>query len=108
MLIELKLEEFSHENIGQLNTYVSWYDKNMKTERDNPPVGILLCTQKDHALVEYALAGMDNQLFVYKIPASLAGPRAVGTGAGALAQGGSMIPRQPQGLEGRVEHHGTS
>jgi hypothetical protein len=33
---------------------------------DNPPVGILLCTQKDHALVEYALAGMDNQLFVSK------------------------------------------
>ena len=36
------------------------------TEGDNPPVGILLCTQKDHALVEYALAGMDNQLFVSK------------------------------------------
>ena len=38
----------------------------MMTEGDNPPVGILLCTQKDHALVEYALAGMDNQLFVSK------------------------------------------
>jgi len=36
------------------------------TEGDNPPVGILLCTQKDHALMEYALAGMDNQLFVSK------------------------------------------
>jgi hypothetical protein len=38
----------------------------MTTEGDSPPVGILLCTQKDHALVEYALAGMDNQLFVSK------------------------------------------
>jgi YhcG PDDEXK nuclease domain len=66
VLIELKLEAFSHENIGQLNTYVSWYAKNMKAKGDNPPVGILLCTQKDHALVEYALAGMDNQLFVSK------------------------------------------
>lgn len=66
VLIELKLQEFSHANIGQLNTYVSWYAKNMRTEGDNPPVGILLCTQKDHALVEYALAGMDNQLFVSK------------------------------------------
>jgi predicted nuclease of restriction endonuclease-like (RecB) superfamily len=66
VLIELKLEAFGHENIGQLNTYVSWYDKNMKSEGDNPPVGILLCTHKDHALVEYALAGMDNQLFVSK------------------------------------------
>lgn len=66
VLIELKLEGFSHENIGQLNTYVSWYARNMRTEGDGPPVGILLCTRKDHALVEYALAGMDNQLFVSK------------------------------------------
>lgn len=66
VLVELKLEEFSHETIGQLNTYVSWYRKNMMTEGDNPPVGILLCTKKDRALVEYALAGMDNGLFVSK------------------------------------------
>ena len=66
VLVELKLEEFSHENIGQLNTYVSWYQKNMMTEGDNPPMGILLCTHKDHTLVEYALAGMDNGLFVSK------------------------------------------
>ena len=66
VLLDLKLEEFSHENIGQLNTYVSWYRKHMMTEGDNDPVGILLCAQKDHALVEYALAGIDNQLFVSK------------------------------------------
>ncbi len=45
---------------------MSWYAKNVMVEGDNPPVGILLCTQKDHALAEYALAGMDNQLFVSK------------------------------------------
>jgi len=66
VLVELKIAAFSHENIGQLNTYVSWYRKNMMTSGDNPPVGILLCTQKDHALVEYALAGIDNALFVSK------------------------------------------
>ena len=66
VLVELKLEKFSHENLGQLNTYVSWYAKNRMTEGDNPPVGILLCTDKNHALAEYALAGMDNQLFVSK------------------------------------------
>ena len=66
VLVDLKLEQFSHESIGQLNTYVSWYRKNMMSEGDNPPVGILLCTQRDHALVEYALAGMDNGLFVSK------------------------------------------
>lgn len=64
VLVELKVANFSHENIGQLNTYVSWYRKNVTIEGDNPPIGILLCTQKDHALVEYALAGMDNRLFV--------------------------------------------
>ena len=66
VLVELKLQKFSHENLGQLNTYVSWYRQHMMTEGDNPPVGILLCTDKNHALVEYALAGMDNQLFVSK------------------------------------------
>lgn len=64
VLVELKLEAFSHENLGQLNTYVNWYRKHMMTEGDQSPIGILLCTDKNHALVEYALAGMDNQLFV--------------------------------------------
>jgi len=71
VLVELKLAEFSHENIGQLNTYVSWYKKNIMTDSDNPPVGILLCTQKDHTLVEYALAGMDNALFVSRYQVEL-------------------------------------
>jgi len=66
MLIELKVDEFTHEHIGQLNTYVSWYRRNMMATADNPPIGLLLCTGKDHALVEYALAGMDNNLFVSK------------------------------------------
>jgi predicted nuclease of restriction endonuclease-like (RecB) superfamily len=66
VLVELKIEDFTHESIGQLNTYVSWYRSNMMNDGDNPPVGILLCTGKDHALVEYALAGMDNRLFVSK------------------------------------------
>ncbi|TLS75127.1 DUF1016 domain-containing protein [Mariprofundus erugo] len=66
VLVELKLEGFTHENIGQLNTYVNWYRRNMMADDDNPPIGILLCTDKNHALVEYALAGMDNQLFVSK------------------------------------------
>jgi predicted nuclease of restriction endonuclease-like (RecB) superfamily len=66
VLVELKLEGFSHENIGQLNTYCSWYKENVMIEGDNPPVGILLCTEKDHTLVKYALAGMDDNLFVSK------------------------------------------
>ncbi|MEW6670496.1 MAG: PDDEXK nuclease domain-containing protein [Thermodesulfobacteriota bacterium] len=71
VLVEVKLAEFSHENIGQLNTYVSWYKKNIMTAGDNPPVGILLCTRKDQTLVEYALAGMDNALFVSRYQVEL-------------------------------------
>lgn len=64
VIIELKNEEFSHENLGQLNAYVSYYKENEMQSGDNPPVGILLCTRKGKKMVEYALAGMDNQLFV--------------------------------------------
>lgn len=67
VLIELKVDEFSHQHLGQLNTYVTWYKENMMQPGDNPPIGILLCTKKSKArksVVEYALAGMDNQLFV--------------------------------------------
>jgi predicted nuclease of restriction endonuclease-like (RecB) superfamily len=71
VLVELKVDEFRHEHIGQLNTYVTWYRKHMMAEGDNPPVGLLLCTQKDHALVEYALAAIDNRLFVSKYQVEL-------------------------------------
>lgn len=64
VIIELKNEEFSHENLGQLNSYVAYYKQNEMYEGDNPPVGILLCTKKGKQMVEYALSGMDNQLFV--------------------------------------------
>ena len=66
MLVELKVDEFQHEHLGQLNTYVTWYRRHMMAEGDQPPVGLLLCTGKDHALVQYATAGVDNQLFVSK------------------------------------------
>ena len=65
ILIELKTDEFKYEHVGQLNTYVNWYRKNAMTAGDNPPMGILLCTHKNHAKVEYALEGM-NKLFVRK------------------------------------------
>ncbi len=71
VLVELKADEFKHEYIGQLNTYVSWYRKHEMHDGDQPPIGLLLCTRKNHVLVEYALAGMDNQLFVSRYQVSL-------------------------------------
>jgi len=64
VIVELKNEEFSHENLGQLNAYVGYYKENEIYPGDNPPVGILLCTKKGKKMVEYALSGLDNQLFV--------------------------------------------
>lgn len=64
VIIELKNEGFSYENFGQLNAYVSHYRENEMQPGDNPPIGILLCTRKGKKMVEYALAGMDNNLFV--------------------------------------------
>jgi predicted nuclease of restriction endonuclease-like (RecB) superfamily len=64
VIVELKNDEFHHEYLGQLNAYVSYYKENEMHEGDNSPIGILLCTRKGKKMVEYALAGMDNQLFV--------------------------------------------
>jgi len=66
VLIELKLDSFRHEHLSQLNTYVVYYREEVKQAGDNPPVGILLCTEKGKKLVEYALSGMDEKLFVSK------------------------------------------
>ena len=64
VIIELKDDEFRHADLSQLNAYVSYFREHEMNEGDNPPVGILLCTRKGEKMVEYALAGMDNNLFV--------------------------------------------
>jgi len=66
VLVEIKVDEFKHEHIGQLNVYLEHYKRNVMTENDNPPVGILLVTNKNNTLVEYAKGTMDNSLFVSK------------------------------------------
>lgn len=64
VIVELKNDEFQHEHLGQLNAYVSYYKEYEMHEGDRPPVGILLCTHKGPKMVEFALAGLDNKLFV--------------------------------------------
>lgn len=66
VLIDLKVEKFNHAHLSQLNTYVNYFKKEIKEDSDNPPVGILLVIDKNKALVEYALDGIDNKLFVSK------------------------------------------
>jgi predicted nuclease of restriction endonuclease-like (RecB) superfamily len=64
VLVELKIGAFDHGDIGQLNTYLNFFKAEITESNDNPPVGILLVAEKDHALVKYATAGMDENLFV--------------------------------------------
>ena len=66
ILIELKIGSFSHEHIGQLKTYINYYRKEVMRPDDNPPAGILLVTDKNNALVEYATADSDMDIFVSK------------------------------------------
>jgi predicted nuclease of restriction endonuclease-like (RecB) superfamily len=66
ILIDLKLKEYDYADAGQMNLYLNWYKDNEMSEGDNPPVGIILCSDKDDTLVRYSTAGMDDQLFVSK------------------------------------------
>jgi len=64
VLIELKNDVADHEHIGKLKTYINYYKKNIVLPTDNPPVGILLVTGQNKALVEYAVADTDIDMFV--------------------------------------------
>lgn len=66
ILIDLKVDKFKHGHLSQLNSYVGYYKEQVKQVDDNVPVGILLCTEKGKKMVEYALAGMEEKLFVSK------------------------------------------
>ena len=71
VLIELKVGEFDHADAGQMNMYLNYYRKNEMTEGDNPPVGIILCANKNESLVEYATQGLPQEVFVSKYKVQL-------------------------------------
>lgn len=66
VVIELKTAKFKHEDVGQLNFYLNYVKKELNKNDDNEPVGIILCTEKDHVQAEFALSGIGNKMFVSK------------------------------------------
>jgi predicted nuclease of restriction endonuclease-like (RecB) superfamily len=66
ILIDLKIGEFDHSDAGQMNVYLNYFRENEMADGDNPPVGIILCSQKDNALVHYATGGLPQEVFVSK------------------------------------------
>lgn len=71
VLIDLKIREFSYADVGQMNFYLNYYKNEISTKEDNPPIGLILCANKNHTKVEYTTAGLDNQLFVSKYKINL-------------------------------------
>ena len=63
VLIELKTSKLMPEAVGQLNMYLNYYASEVNEAGDNPPIGIILCTDKDNVGAEYALGGLSNQIF---------------------------------------------
>lgn len=75
VLIDLKSERFNYTHAGQMNMYLEYFKKYEMLPKDNPPVGILLCTDKNEEHVEFATAGMDDKVFVSKYLVALPGKK---------------------------------
>ena len=65
VLFDLKIGELKHQDLGQMQMYVNYYDRYEKTEDENPTIGILLCNEKKDALVELTLP-KDSNIFASK------------------------------------------
>ncbi|WP_044974995.1 PDDEXK nuclease domain-containing protein [Ruminococcus sp. HUN007] len=64
VLIDLKIGEVQHEDIGQMNFYLNYYKQEMNTEGDSEPIGLILGAYQDKLVMQYALQNITNQLFV--------------------------------------------
>lgn len=66
VLIDLKTEDLTHQDIGQMQMYVNYYTRELINDGDNPPIGILLCADKSDTLVKYTLPEDNNQIYASK------------------------------------------
>jgi predicted nuclease of restriction endonuclease-like (RecB) superfamily len=66
ILVDLKTGELTHQDIGQMDMYVRLFEDTVKGADDNPTVGLILCTEKDHTVAKYSVLSESNQLFASK------------------------------------------
>ena len=66
IIVELKTEKLTHQDIGQLDMYVRMYDDLKKQENDNPTIGLLLCTETDRTIIKYSVLNDNKNLFASK------------------------------------------
>jgi hypothetical protein len=65
-LIDLKTGKLTHQDIGQIDTYVRYYEDKVRQETDNPTIGLILCSEKNNAVVKYSLLNDSKQIFASK------------------------------------------
>ncbi|MCM1219103.1 MAG: DUF1016 domain-containing protein, partial [Lachnospiraceae bacterium] len=66
VLIDLKTEDLTHQDIGQMQMHVNYYTRELLNEGDNPPIGLLLCADKSDTLVRYTLLEDNTQIYAAK------------------------------------------
>ena len=66
VLIDLKIGDLTHQDLGQMQMYVHYYERELMNEGDNPPIGIVLCADKSDAVVKYTLPENETQVFASK------------------------------------------
>lgn len=66
VLFDLKTDKLTHQDLGQMQMYVNYYTRELMNEGDNPPIGIVLCAEKNDAVVKYTLPEGNNQIFASK------------------------------------------
>ena len=65
-MIDLKIGELTHQDIGQMDGYVRMYEAHGKVEDDNPTIGLILCSEKNEAIARYSVLNNSKQLFASK------------------------------------------
>ena len=66
VLFDLKTDKLTHQDLGQMQMYVNYYTRELMNEGDNPPIGIVLCAEKNDAVVKYTLPEGNHQIFASK------------------------------------------
>jgi len=75
VLIDLKVREFRHGDAGQMNFYLNYFKNEVNIKGDNPPIGIILCLEKNKVYVDYVLGGISNKIFTSRYKLKLPTPK---------------------------------
>jgi predicted nuclease of restriction endonuclease-like (RecB) superfamily len=98
VLIDLKKDEASYDDIGQMNMYLGYFEEEENTEGDNPPIGIVLAREKDEMVVRYATHRMTSQLFVTKYQLYLPNEEELRTQLEYILN----LPEEEKGIIGKI------